>query len=78
MELTKTKTIYCLPFFRPQRHDLYEASKDFHNGKWWWAVEIARGKILAYAVSYQSHESPTLDTGWREMHGRSEFLDSGV
>lgn len=76
MRLTKTKTIRCLPFFRPQRHDLFEASETSQNGDWTWWVETARERLVGYAVSYKSHESPTLDTGWGHSQGRVEFVNT--
>lgn len=78
MRLTNTKTIRCLPFFRTQQHDLFEASQEFQNGTWTWRVETARETIVAYDVSYQSRESPTLDAGWGMSRGRTEFLQFAV
>lgn len=76
MRLMDTKTIHCLPLLRAQRHDLFEASEEFQNGTWTWWVETARKKIVAYAVSFKSHESPTLDKSWGHSRGRSVFLNT--
>lgn len=61
---------------RPRQYELYKASKTFANGTWTWWVETSGGEIVAYAASYQSDESPVLDTGWTEATGSTAFLNN--
>jgi hypothetical protein len=78
MRLAESRTVRPLLLMKAQRHDLYEASEEFPNGTWMWRVETAHDKLVAYAVTYTSRESPALDTGWGRIEGRSEFLDTSM
>jgi hypothetical protein len=76
MKLAEQRTMRPGILLQPQQYELYKASKTVVNGTWTWWVETSGGKIVAYAASYKSSESPLLDTGWTEAVGSTAFLNS--
>ena len=54
------------------RHQLFRSEHAFDQGVWRCEIEVADNRILAWARSYQSAESPVLDRG--EQIGSGRFL----
>lgn len=74
MNLDEQRTIRRGLLLRPRQYELYKASRTFPNGTWTWWVETSGGEIVACAATYQSDESPMLDTGWTKATGSSVIL----
>ncbi|QIE99976.1 hypothetical protein [Roseimicrobium sp. ORNL1] len=74
MNLDEQRTMRRGLLLRPRQYELYKASRTFANGTWTWWVETSGGEIVACAASYQSDESPVLDTGWTKATGSSVIL----
>jgi hypothetical protein len=52
------------------RHQLYCSERRFPEGVWRCEVEVSDNRVLAWATSFESVESPVLDRGKQEGEGR--------